>query len=85
MNKRRFTRLKALRLTLGLSSEQMADFIGIDKTRYSRIENFWEVRATRKLNERFVSALGEGFDFMVEPVELPELEVISQRIQQRVA
>lgn len=85
MNRRRFTRLKALRLMLGLSVEQMAEIIGIDKSRYSRIENYWETRASRKMNEKFVSAVGEGFDFLMMPAVEPEVAPLTERLQERVA
>ncbi len=85
MNGRRFTRLKALRLMLGLSNEQMAELIGIDKSRYSRLENYWETRASRKLNEKFVAAVGEGFDFLMMPAIEPEVAPLTEQLRERVA
>lgn len=85
MNRQRFTRLKALRLMLGLSVEQMSAIVGIDKSRYSRIENNWETRASKKINERFVSALGEGFDFLMMPANEPDVAPLTERLHNRVA
>ena len=70
-DRRVFTKLKAIRLALGLTGTEMAELIGIDLSRYSRFENRWETRATKKTNERFIRALGEGFDFLMEPADIP--------------
>ncbi|MGC8659237.1 MAG: helix-turn-helix domain-containing protein [Desulfomonilaceae bacterium] len=73
------TKLKMIRLVAGLSREEMADFIELHPTQYSRLENNWDRRVTAATNNKFIAALGEGFNFLMQPVEVPELDPLIQR------
>jgi len=75
----KITKLKMIRLTAGLTCEEMGRFIGLHPTQYSRLENHWDRRVTASTNSKFTRALGEGFDFLMEPVEFSELESMVQR------
>ena len=79
------TRLKAIRLSAGLTCQEMGRFIGIHPTRYSRLENNWEHRVHDATNKQLMSVLGEGFDYLMQPVEFPNLESIVQRVKKLVA
>ena len=75
----KITKLKMIRLAAGLTCEEMGRFIGLHPTQYSRLENNWDRRVTASTNSKFMRALGEGFDFLMEPVEFSELEPMVQR------
>jgi hypothetical protein len=79
----KITKLKMIRLTAGLTCEEMAHFIALHPTQYSRLENNWERRVSAATNYKFITALGEGFNFLMEPVEVPELEPLIERVEAR--
>lgn len=66
----RLTKLKALRQAAGLTAQEMSEFLGISKTVYTRIENSWERRVSKNVNERFISKLGESFEYLTEPADI---------------
>lgn len=75
----KITKLKMIRLTAGFTCEEMAHFIELRPTQYSRLENNWDRRVTAATNNKFIAAFGEGFNFLMQPVEVPELEPMVQR------
>jgi DNA-binding XRE family transcriptional regulator len=75
----KITKLKMIRLMAGLTCQEMGRLIGIHYTQYSRMENRWEHKVTPATNDKFIIALGVGFDFLMEPVEFSELEPMVQR------
>ncbi len=79
----KITKLKMIRLAAGLTCEEMGRFIGLHPTQYSRLENHWDRRVTASTNSKFIRALGEGFDFLMEPVDVPELESFIERVEAR--
>lgn len=79
------SKLKMIRLVAGLTCAEMGHFIGIHPTQYSRLENQWDRRISATVNNRLVAALGEGFDFLMQPVEVGELEPIVRRVEKSVA
>ena len=81
----RMTKLKLIRLSTGLTCEEMGRLVGLHPTAYSRMENNWDRRVSRKTNDRLVAVLGEGFDFLMEPFEVEELKPIIRRIEKSVA
>jgi DNA-binding XRE family transcriptional regulator len=80
----KITKLKMIRIGAGLTCEEMGRFIGLHPTQYSRLENNWDRRVTSDTNNKFVTALGEGFDFLMQPVEMVELEPMVKRAAQSV-
>lgn len=81
----KITKLKMIRLTAGLTCEEMAHFIELHPTQYSRLENNWDRRVTAATNNKFIAALGEGFNFLMQPVEVPELDPMVQRAEKSYA
>ncbi len=81
----RITKLKMIRLAAGLTCEEMGQFIGLHFTQYSRMENNWERRVTPATNDKFIVALGEGFEFLMQPVEVLELAPMIERAAKSVA
>jgi transcriptional regulator with XRE-family HTH domain len=75
----KITKLKMIRLAAGITCEEMSRFIGLHPTQYSRLENNWERRVTAATNHKLIAALGEGFNFLMQPVEVPELAPMVQR------
>lgn len=85
VSKMKITKLKMIRIGAGLTCEEMARFIGLHPTQYSRLENNWDRRVTATTNDKFVAALGEGFKFLMQPVEVSELEPMVQRAEKSYA
>ena len=81
----KITKLKMIRLTAGLTCEEMGRLIGLHFTQYSRLENYCEHRVSDATNEKFIAALGEGFEFLMQPVEIAELEPMVNRARKSVA
>jgi hypothetical protein len=63
----------------------MGRFIGLHPTLYSKLENNWDRRVNSVTNDKLVAALGEGFDFLMQPVEVGELEPMVRKAEKSVA
>ncbi|MDA8408563.1 MAG: helix-turn-helix transcriptional regulator [Deltaproteobacteria bacterium] len=81
----KITKLKIIRLTAGLTCEEMGRFIGLHPTQYLRLENNWDRRVTADTDNKLIAALGEGFNFLMLPVEVPELDPLIQRAEKSYA
>ncbi len=81
----RITKLKLIRLSAGLGCVEMGRLIGIHPSQYSRMENNWERRVNRATNDKLVRTFGEGFDFLMEPIEVSDLEPIIRKVEKSVA
>jgi DNA replication protein DnaD len=63
----------------------MGRLIGMHPSQYSRIRNNLERRVNQAKNEKLVRLFGEGFDFLMEPVEVEEIEHMVRRMEKTVA
>lgn len=62
------TKLNMIRLTTGSTREEMAQFICLNPTHYSRLENYWEQGDSAATNDKLVTVIGDSFGLLMEPV-----------------
>lgn len=77
----RITKMRALRLKHGVSQKSMADVIGIKQSTLCRLEMGWYARVTDEVNEKLIRVFSEGFDSLIEIVEVEDPEAIVERIR----